>query len=105
MVHGAFPFVQGRKNIASETKDNKVENINTVIMTEQKGLCNYNVQLQKASDTLDLHKEHLEDIKFMFYVIFTVMIICMMVIILKKGVNSIKQSERKKITKQIVSEA
>ena len=104
MVHGAFPFVQGRKNIASEAKDNKVEN-NTVIMTEQKGLCNYNVQLQKASDTLDLHKEHLEDIKFMFYVIFTVMIICIIMILLKKGVNSIKQSERRKITKQVVSEA
>ena len=104
MVHGAFPFVQGSKSdkVKSEIYN---ENKEKIIMTEQKGLCNYNVQLQKASDTLDAHKEHLEDIKFMFYVIFAVMIVCIMVIILKKGVNSIKQSERKKISKQIVSEA
>lgn len=93
MVHGGFPL-----------HINPTSRLNETVVTremEQKGVCNYNVHLEKTATHLELQNGHLEELKILAYVSLAVVFLIVVFFVVKKTVKSIKAKERRRVMKTV----
>lgn len=98
MVHGGFPWAP--PSLLPRVLEEEVKTMADV-RTDQKGLCNYNVQLNRHEEHLETHTSELNEIKILMYTFLIAFTILALIAIVVYVIKRVKTNERKRLLRII----